>query len=131
MDWTQIIVTLLTLLISGGGIVTLVTLKEKKTNLLLENIAQLVHSNSDTNKEWRDIAAELSARCKEYKAEIDKKDSKIEDLYAEKDALRQQLDDERTGRAVAELLKCTKIGCTERQPPFAGEFNAKRNGSDK
>lgn len=133
MDWTQIIITMLTLLIGGGGIVTLVTLREKKTDLILQNMSKLLDSNSETNKEWRDIAAELSARCQEYKSELEKKDGKIEELYAEKDLLRQQLDDERTGRAVAQVLKCTKTGCTDRKPPFGEGFylDSKRYGKNR
>ena len=42
MDWTTIIITILTLLISNGGLVTLVKLREKKNAAFLDNISKLI-----------------------------------------------------------------------------------------
>lgn len=118
MDWTQIIITALTLLIGGGGIVTLVTLKDKKTSALLENIEKVLQNNAETNKEWKEIATERAGRCNELKTDLDKKDGKIDELRKEKEDLMQNLDDLRTEKAIVDVLKCTKTGCTERHPPF-------------
>lgn len=123
MDWTQIIITTLSLLIGGGGIVTLATLRDKKTEALLENIEKVLQNNSETNKEWQDIAAERAGRCAELKTDIDRKDEKIDELRRDKEALMQTLDGLRTEKAIAEVMRCTKTGCPERHPPFGSGLN--------
>lgn len=118
VDWTQIVTTAMTLLIGGGGLVTLVTLRERKNGALLENIAKVLESNSETNKEWREIAAERAKRCQELKEDLDRKDGKIDELYKSREDLTALLDEERTARAVAEVFKCDVVGCALRHPPF-------------
>ena len=54
--FTQIILPLLLALIPTGGIVALFTLRERKTELMLENSAKV-------NKAWQEVADEESARA--------------------------------------------------------------------
>lgn len=123
MDWTQIIVTALTLLITGGGLVTIVTLGDRKTAALLGNIEKILQSNSETNKEWKEIAAERAGRCGELKTDIDRKDDKIDEIYKEKEHLAKELDDLRTAKAISDVLRCTRTGCADRHPPFGQGLN--------
>ncbi len=118
MDWTDIITALIAALIPTGGLTAIVTMRDKKTAAFLENVKAIT-------EQWQQMANEYQERIDNLKAElvrkdeiIDKKDGKIESLYREKDDLRQQLDHERTGKAVAELMKCEKTECTDRRPPF-------------
>lgn len=76
MDWTTIIITILTLLISNGGLVTLVTLREKKNAAFLDNISKLID-------QWQEVANDRKLRADELKSDLDRKDAKIDSLYAE------------------------------------------------
>lgn len=117
MDWTQIIITGLTVLFGGGGLVVLVTLQDRKYAAMLENMKQMIASNAATNDEWKEIAEERTKRAEELKRDLDRKDAKIEKLYSEAGRLRNALDHLRTANAVNALMKCTKTKCGDRQPP--------------
>ena len=111
MDWTTIIITILTLLISNGGLVTLVTLREKKNSAFLDNISKLID-------QWQEVANDRKLRADELKSDLDRKDAKIDSLYAEIAKLRGELDHTRTSEAVARMLKCENTACLDRKPPF-------------
>ena len=111
MDWTTIIITILTLLISNGGLVTLVTLREKKNAAFLDNISKLID-------QWQEVANDRKLRADELKSDLDRKDAKIDSLYAEIAKLRGELDHTRTSEAVARMLKCENTACLDRKPPF-------------
>ena len=111
MDWTTIIITILTLLISNGGLVTLVTLREKKNAAFLDNISKLID-------QWQEVANGRKLRADELKSDLDRKDAKIDSLYAEIAKLRGELDHTRTSEAVARMLKCENTACLDRKPPF-------------
>ena len=118
MDWTGIITALIAALVPTGGLTALVTMRDKKTAAFIENVKAIT-------EQWQKMANEYQERIDNLKAElvrkdeiIDRKDGKIDALYHDKDELRQQLDHARTGRAVAELLKCEKTSCIDRIPPF-------------
>lgn len=121
MDWTTILITLLTLLISNGGLVTLVTLRERKTAAFLDNVSKLID-------QWQEVAEERKNRALELKSDLDKKDDKIDRLYAELSKLRNELDHTRTSEAVSRMLRCEDTGCIRRKPPFGSE---KYNEYDK
>lgn len=108
----------MTLLIGGGGLVTIVTLRDKKNALVLENIQKLISSNSETNEEWKAIAAERASRCSELKDDLEARDDKIDSLYDEIKQLRSDLDQRNTEVAVTRIYKCCKVGCSDREPPF-------------
>ena len=114
MDWTTIIITILTLLISNGGLVTLVTLREKKNAAFLDNISKLID-------QWQEVANDRKSRADELKTDLDKKDNKIDSLYIEIAKLRSELDHTRTSEAVARMLKCENTACLDRKPPFGSD----------
>lgn len=124
MDWTQIITTILSLLIPTGGIVAIFTAREKKTEMALNNMNKI-------NEQWAAFSSKEEERRKELKEDIDSKDTKIDELYREISRLRNELDDERTERAKTEMAKCLRIKCTERFPPFGENYNLERNGNNK
>lgn len=130
IDWTEIIITMLTLFIGGGGIVTIVTLRDKKNAAMLDNIVTLIESNAKTNEEWKAIAAERAVRCGELKSDLDRKDNKIDTLYGDMTQMRNELDHTRTKCAVATLLKCTMVECGKRQPPLGSDKMDNENGND-
>lgn len=124
MDWTQIVTTILSLLIPTGGIVAIITAREKKTEMALNNMNKI-------NEQWEGFATKEEDRRKELKADLDRKDEKIDELYREISRLRNELDNERTERAKAEMMKCLRIKCVERHPPFGESYKMECNGNDK
>ena len=111
MDWTQIIITLPTILIPTGGFLGIFTIREKKTGLMLENASKL-------NDGWTQLANERQEMIRERDAKIDEKDHKIDDLYGTISTLRHDLDEARTIAAVAGVMRCDIASCTKRRPPF-------------
>lgn len=124
MDWTQIVTTILSLLIPTGGIVAIFTAREKKTEMALNNMNKI-------NEQWEAFSTKEEERRKELKEDIDKKDKKIDEQYREISRLRNELDNERTERAKAEMMKCLRIKCVDRHPPFGESYNLERNGDNK
>lgn len=122
MDWTQIIVNVISLLIPTGGIVAIITAREKKTEMALNNMNKI-------NEQWEGFATKEEDRRKELKADLDRKDDKIDELHREISRLRNELDNERTERAKADLMKCIRIKCVDRHPPFAS--NTRENGNNQ
>lgn len=121
MDWTQIITTLITILVPTGGFLGIFTIREKKTALMLENASKL-------NDGWTNLASERQATIKEKEAKIEVKDAKIDELYRINSSLRHKLDDANTARAVAEVLLCDKASCIDRNPPFGSHLHLECRG---
>lgn len=110
IEWVDILGDIAEIAITGG-LLALVTIRDKKTAAILDNYDRVI-------KSWEETATERHARAEELKADLDKKDKKIDELYSEVTELRNALDDERTKRARAEMLKCHKLKCIDREPPF-------------
>lgn len=128
MDWgsiTQLIVTFL----FGGGILTFVTLKDKKTEAILSNMQKVIDEQREMMKHKKEMyesilaeknaeIAELHANESKAEEKIERKDEKIEELYKINSGLRRILDEANTAKAVAEILVCDIIGCGKRNPPL-------------
>ena len=116
MDWTQILITLITILVPTGGFLGLFTIREKKTEMMLANASKL-------NDGWTALANERQEQLKEKEQKLDEKDAKIDELYRINSSLRHKLDDANTAKAVAEVLLCDKTSCVDRNPPFGRHFH--------
>lgn len=117
MDWGTVIISVVGAVVGGGGLagifVPLLNRKEKKRSLQIENMAKI-------NDEWKRLADERGAK-------IDKLNAKIDSLYEEISGYRQRLDDANTRAAVAEIMRCVRTGCTDREPPFGQGMNMQCN----
>lgn len=122
MDWTTIIVAVISAL-GGGGLAVLFTRKETKEGMAIDNMQKVLDAKDR-------IIAEREERCKELKADLDRKDSKIDELHKEKDALRHELDDANTRAAVAEVMICDKMDCSQRNPPLGSHTHFKCKGCE-
>lgn len=100
------------------------TAREKKTEMALNNMNKI-------NEQWEAFSTKEEERRKELKEDIDKKDKKIDEQYREISRLRNELDNERTERAKAEMMKCLRIKCVERHPPFGESYNLESNDDNK
>lgn len=108
MDWGTIMIAVVGSVVGGGGLaglfVPFMNRKEKKRSAQIENMAKI-------NDEWKRLADERGAK-------IDKLNDKIDSLYGDMTEYRRQLDEANTRAAVAEIMKCVRTGCTDREPPF-------------
>lgn len=103
----EIIVTAL----FGGGIVTFVTLKDKKTEAMLQNMEKVI-------EELRVLAGGYKEEVISLKGELKEKEAYIDELHRKESGLYEKLDKANSRAAVFKILKCTKVGCDLRVPPF-------------
>lgn len=115
MNWTQIIITLIT----SGAFIGLFTIRERKTELMLNNASKL-------NDGWMQLANERQEMLKEKDKKLDEKDEKIDEQYRISSSLRHKLDDANTRAAVAELMICDKVGCGDRNPPLGTHMHTQQ-----
>lgn len=103
----EIIVTAL----FGGGIVTFVTLRDKKTEAMLTNMEKVI-------EELRTLAGGYKEEVVALKGELKDKEVYIDELHKKESGLYEKLDKANSRAAVFKILKCTQVGCDKRVPPF-------------
>ena len=108
------IIQLISLLLGGGGLVALFLITERKTKAQMENTAQAI-------AEWQKIVERSHQDLKEAK----EREKELQDLYLVQfdinTKLRKELDEKNTKIAVLSLLRCRKLKCIDREPPYGSE----------
>ena len=108
------IIQLISLLLGGGGLVALFLITERKTKAHMENTAQAI-------AEWQKIVERSHQDLKEAKERA----KELQDLYLVQfdinTKLRKELDEKNTKIAVLSLLRCRKLKCIDREPPYGSE----------
>ena len=108
------IIQLISLLLGGGGLITLSLITERKTKAQMENTAQAI-------AEWQKIVERSHQDLKEAK----EREKELQDLYLVQfdinTKLRKELDEKNTKIAVLSLLRCRKLKCIDREPPYGSE----------
>ena len=108
------IIQLISLLLGGGGLVALFLITERKTKAQMENTAQAI-------AEWQKIVERSHQDLEEAK----KRAQELQDLYLVQfdinTKLRKELDEKNTKIAVLSLLRCRKLKCIDREPPYGSE----------
>lgn len=120
MDWTQVVINFIT----SGAFLALFTIRERKTEMMLNNSAKL-------NDGWMQLANERQEMLKEKDKKLDEKDEKIDEQYRISSSLRHKLDDANTRAAVAELMMCDKLGCGDRNPPLGTHMHVQCKGCEQ
>ena len=152
MNWSDIIQSIIGFVV-GGGLGTLVTnlimAKYKRQAAALANEAQAIANKRNELEEWQKIAdreakraeevtahyddlmrrkdARLISRDKEIadlKAEIARKDDKIEGLYDLHSKDREIIDALRSENTALTIFRCDHIDCGKRKPPLAYQIPA-------
>ena len=110
----ETIIQLISLLLGGGGLVALFLITERKTKAQMENTAQAI-------AEWQKIVERSHQDLKEAKERA----KELQDLYLVQfdinTKLRKELDEKNTKIAVLSLLRCRKLKCIDREPPYGSE----------
>lgn len=108
------IIQLISLILGGGGLIALFLITERKTKAQMENTAQAI-------AEWQKIVERSHQDLKEAKERA----KELQDLYLVQfdinTKLRKELDEKNTKIAVLSLLRCRKLKCIDREPPYGSE----------
>ena len=108
------IIQLISLLLGGGGLIALFLITERKTKAQMENTAQAI-------AEWQKIVERSHKDLEEEKTRA----KEFQDLYMVQfdinTKLRKELDEKNTKIAVLSLLRCRKLKCVDREPPYGSE----------
>ena len=114
MDWTSIIMTLIT----SGAFTAIYLLGERKTSAVLDNVGKSID-------QWKLIVEEYKREKEAMQADIDRKDKKIDSLYTQIGILKDDKDKLSSKVAYLSVVKCSEVGCINRQPTFGS--NQKQN----
>lgn len=132
MEWGTI-TTLVAEVLFGGGLLAFVTIKDKKTAAILENMQRVIEEERDLASEYRAERAALKDEIKQKDEDARKQEEYIRTLHKDNSDLHDKLDKANSRAAVNKLLKCQEVGCNKRRPPL-GEgatdtFKQIRNGN--
>jgi cell division protein FtsB len=132
MEWGTI-TTLVAEVLFGGGLLAFVTIKDKKTAAILENMQRVIEEERDLSKEYKAEITSLKEEIKELHEDKRKQEEYIKELNREKSNLHDKLDKANSRAAINKLLKCQEIGCAHRRPPLgegaADTFRQIREGN--
>lgn len=117
MEWGNIVIAIVGS-VGIGELINLLTLRETKKGLKIENKQKedsrylaLVDELQDQNKVLQEQNSMLHER-------LERKDVRIIELEDRCADLRSKLDETNTNLAKASLLKCNRLGCSNRRPPL-------------
>lgn len=106
------ILPLLIALIGGGTFVTIFTLSEKKSAMVIENARALAKSYQNLADEYETRESSTQARCNILEAKVDEQVRIISNLQ-------HRLDDVHTKNAVLEVTHCEcALTCPNKKPPL-------------
>lgn len=105
------IIQLIIALLGGGGLIAIFLVSEKKTAAMLENIAK-------ANEEWKKIIDRQTEENNTLRSENATLQEKYHQQFDINTALRQEIDTKNTKIAVLSLLRCKKLRCIDREPPY-------------
>ena len=132
MEWGTI-TTLVAEVLFGGGLLAFVTIKDKKTAAILENMQRVIEEERDLAKEYRTEVGSLKEEIKQKDADAKSQEEYIRTLHRENSELHEKLDKANSRAAVNKLLKCQEVGCSQRRPPLgegaADTLKQIRNGN--
>lgn len=132
MEWGTI-TTLVAEVLFGGGLLVFVTIKDKKTAAILDNMQRVIEEERGLADEYKKEVASLKEESSKKDEYIRQNEEYIKDLHREKSDLHDKLDKANSRAAVNKLLKCQEVGCSQRRPPLgegaAETFKQIRNGN--
>lgn len=127
------IIILIAEFLLGGGIIAIVTIKDKKTEAILNNMQKVIEEERELAKQYKDEVESLKEDCRKKDEQLRNNEDYIRELHHLKSDLHDKLDKANSRAAVNKLLKCQEIGCSQRRPPLgegaAETFKQIRNGN--
>lgn len=131
MEWGNI-TTLVAEVLFGGGLLVFVTIKDKKTAAILDNMQRVIEEERGLADEYKREINALKDEASKREEHIRQNEAYIKELHKDKSDLHDKLDKANSRAAVNKLLKCQEVGCAKRRPPLgegaAETFKQIRNG---
>lgn len=125
IEWTTIIVTLISSAIGAGAITSLVTMREKKKGKQLENKEKEEDIESKNSDRWEKLADQLSEQIEKLNIQItdlntrlEKKDELLEEKNDLISDLRTKLDKTRSRYIASDMCRCLRVECKDREPSW-------------
>lgn len=132
MEWGTI-TSLVAEVLFGGGLIAFVTIKDKKTAAILDNMQRVIEEERALADEYKKEVVSLKEEAGKREEHIRNQEEYIKELHREKSDLHDKLDKANSRAAVNKLLKCQEVGCIQRRPPLgegaAETFKQIRNGN--
>lgn len=132
MEWGTI-TTLVAEVLFGGGLLVFVTIKDKKTAAILDNMQRVIEEERGLADEYKSEIISLKEECSKKDELLRNNEDYIRELHMQKSELHTKLDKANSRAAVNKLLKCQEIGCALRRPPLgegvADTLNQIRTGN--
>ena len=110
MDWVTLVTALIASL-SGGWLISLLTIRETRKKLNVEN-------KEKEGEVYVKLIDELQDQIEKQNERLDKKDAVIQEKDDITADLRHKLDEANSALIKATLLKCSKLACPDRRPPL-------------
>lgn len=110
MDFTSIIIAIIGAL-AGGGLVSLLTIRETRKGLKIDN-------KGKEQDQFIKLVDELQDQNEKLNDRLEQKDSRILELEDANALLHTKLDEVSTDRAICKILRCDTISCPNRVPPL-------------
>jgi len=118
MDWTQIIIALIT----SGAFLGIFLIAEKKTAAMLDNVDKrsqtAIASAEKLSERYANLADEHQEQCATLRAQLAQREQELMNQIKMNSSLRHDLDDAHTLQAVSEMRRCDVLKCVNREPPF-------------
>lgn len=119
----ETIIQLITVLIGSGGIIALFLIAERKTKAQTENITTAI-------EQWQKIVGRSQSELEDAQTRA----KEFRELYMIQfdinTKLRKELDEKNTRIAVLTLLRCHKLRCIDREPPFGYKVATEPNNQE-
>ena len=126
------ITTLVAEVLFGGGLLVFVTIKDKKTAAILDNMQRVIEEERALADEYKKEVISLKEESLKREEHIRHQEEYIKELHKDKSDLHDKLDKANSRAAVNKILKCQEVGCAMRRPPLgegaAETFKQIRNG---
>lgn len=115
MEWTTIIVALISAFVPSG-LIGIFTIREQRKNAKLENEAKEIENKDHELEMSLKLIDELQSQNDALNLRLEKKDAVIESKDKIIDNLKETLDKIRTRYGMCQLLRCQVVSCESRQP---------------
>lgn len=109
MDWSTIITAIGGAFLTGGAFLSVLHYRENKKKKEIEN-------DTMASSQWKELYERSEAK-------VEAQSKKIDELYRTGNDFRDQINDLTTQVAVLKLIKCKRISCDDRDPPFSAKMD--------
>lgn len=128
MEWLNIIITFISVIISGS-IISIFTIREQRKAAMLANKEKEEEIKDKNDSRWERIADQLSDQCEklnnqisELNERLDKKDALLEEKNDIISDLKERLDKTRSKYIASDACRCIRISCPDREPSWGSRM---------